>query len=103
MLKMHYSDVIMGTMASQITSLTIVYSAVYSGQDQRKHQSSASLAFVEEGFPSSWTHLWGLITTDHSILLSGMGIVKAALVHRVNSKHWGRDQMAAILQSIFSN
>ena len=33
-------------MASQITSLTIVYSIVYSGTDQRKHQSSASLAFV---------------------------------------------------------
>ena len=42
----HYSVVIMGTMASQITSLTIVYSTVYSGADQRKHQSSASLAFV---------------------------------------------------------
>ena len=35
----------MGAMASQITSLTIVYSTVYSGVDQRKHQSSASLAF----------------------------------------------------------
>ena len=35
-----------GAMAYQITSLTIVYSAVYSGADQRKHQSSASLAFV---------------------------------------------------------
>ena len=33
-------------MASQITSLTIVYSNAYSGTDQRKHQSSASLAFV---------------------------------------------------------
>ena len=33
-------------MASQITSLTIVYSTVYSGADQRKHQSSASLSFV---------------------------------------------------------
>ena len=42
----HYSDVIMGAMASQITSLTIVCSTVYSGADQRKHQSSASLAFV---------------------------------------------------------
>ena len=42
----HYNDVIMATMASQITSLTIVYSAVYSGADQRKHQSSASLTFV---------------------------------------------------------
>ena len=37
----------MSMMASQITSLTIVYSTVYSGADQRKHQSSASLAFVQ--------------------------------------------------------
>ena len=42
----HYSDVIMNTMSSQITSLTIVYSTVYSGADEKKHQSSASLAFV---------------------------------------------------------
>ena len=42
----HYTDVIMGAIASEITSLTIVYSTVYSDADQRKHQSSASLAFV---------------------------------------------------------
>ena len=42
----HYCDVIRSTMASQITSLTIVYSTVYSGTDQRKHQSSVLLAFV---------------------------------------------------------
>ena len=42
----HYSDVIMGAITSQITSLTIVYSTVYSNADQRKHQSSSSLAFV---------------------------------------------------------
>ena len=42
----HYGDVIMGAIASQITSLKIVYSTVYSDADQRKHQSSASLAFV---------------------------------------------------------
>ena len=41
----HWSDVIMGAMASQITSLTIVYSTVYSCADQRKHQN-ASLAFL---------------------------------------------------------
>ena len=46
MLLNHYSDVIMDAIASQITSLTIVYSTVYSGTDQRKNQSSASLAFV---------------------------------------------------------
>ena len=42
----HCNDVIMGAIASQITSLTIVYSIVYSDADQGKHQSSASLAFV---------------------------------------------------------
>ena len=42
----HSTDVIMSAMASQITSLMIVCSTVYSGVDQRKHQSSASLAFV---------------------------------------------------------
>ena len=36
----------MDAMASQITSLAIVCSTVYSGIDQRKHQSSSSLAFV---------------------------------------------------------
>ena len=47
----HYGDVIMGTVASQITSLTTVYSTVWSGADQRKHQSSASLAFVRGNSP----------------------------------------------------
>ena len=38
----------MGAIASQITSLAIVYPIVYSDADQRKHQSSLSLAFVRE-------------------------------------------------------
>ena len=42
----HYIDVIMTTRASQIISLTFVNSTVYSDADQRKHQSSTSLAFV---------------------------------------------------------
>ena len=46
----------MSTMASQITSLTIVYSTAYSGADQRKHQSSASLAFV-------WGIHWGPVNS----------------------------------------
>ena len=36
----------MGAITSQITSLTIVYSTAYSDADERKHQISASLAFV---------------------------------------------------------
>ena len=47
----YYIDAIKTTMASQITSLTVVYSIVYSGANQRKHQSSASLAFVR-GIPT---------------------------------------------------
>ena len=42
----HYYDVIMTTMTSQITSLPVENSTVYSDADQRKHQSSASLVFV---------------------------------------------------------
>ena len=55
-----YSDVIMGAMASQTTSLTVVYSTVYSGADQRKHQSSASLAFVRRihRWPVNSAHKW---------------------------------------------
>ena len=55
----HYDDVIMTMLASQITR-SVVYSIVYSGVNQRKHQSSASLAFVWEihrgpvNFPHKW-------------------------------------------------
>ena len=45
--KIHYSDFIMRTVASQITGVSIVCSTVGSGADQRKHQSFASLAFVK--------------------------------------------------------
>ena len=54
----HHNDVIMSTMAPQITSLKIVYLTIYSGANQRKHQSSASLAFVME------IH-WLLVNTLH--------------------------------------
>ena len=50
----HYFDVIMTTVASQITSFTVVYSLVYSGADQRKHQSSASMAFVRGIHRDRW-------------------------------------------------
>ena len=56
----HYNDIIMGVMASQITSLTIVYSTVYSGGNQRKHQSFATLAFVRgiHRWPVNSPHKW---------------------------------------------
>ena len=58
--QIHYGDVIMAAIASQITSLIIVYSTVYSYADQRKHQSSTSLAFVwgiHRG-PGNSPHKW---------------------------------------------
>ena len=45
----HYDDVRMSMMVSQITSVSIVYPAVSSGPDQRKHQISASLHGLCEG------------------------------------------------------
>ena len=48
----------MSAMASQTTSLTIVYSTVYSATDQRKYQSSASLALVR-GI------IWWLVNSSH--------------------------------------
>ena len=54
----HHCDVMMYAIAYQITSLTIVYSTVYSDADQRKHQSSASLAFV------CGIH-WGPVNSPH--------------------------------------
>ena len=55
-----YCGVIVSAMASQITSLTIVYSTVYSGADQRNHQSPASLAFLREihSWPVNSPHKW---------------------------------------------
>ena len=45
-------------MTSQITSLTIVYSTVNSGVDQRKHQRSALLSFVRgiHRWPVNYSH-----------------------------------------------
>ena len=59
-MNLNYSDVIMGAEAFQITSLMIVYSAVYSDADKRKHQSSASLAFVRglHRVPVNSPHKW---------------------------------------------
>ena len=65
--KWHYNDVIMGVVSSQITSLTIVYSTVtYTGADQKKHQSSASPAFMRgiHRRPVTSPHKWP-ITRKH--------------------------------------
>ena len=70
----HYNDVIMGAMASQIGSLTIIYSTVYSGAIKRKDQSSASLAFVwgihrwPVNSPHKWPVMWKMFLFDDIIM-----------------------------------
>ena len=56
----HSSDVIWGAIASQITSVTIVYSTVCSSVNQRPHQSSAPLPFVRgiHRWPVNSSHKW---------------------------------------------
>ena len=72
----HYGDVIIGTIASQITSLTIVYSTIYSDADQRKHQSFASLAFVRGihrgpvNSPHKWSVTRKMFPFDDVIMMS---------------------------------
>ena len=71
----HYNDVIMGMIASQINSLTIVYSTIYSDTDQRKHQSSTSLAFVRGihwrpvNSPHKWPVTWKMFPFDDVIMM----------------------------------
>ena len=73
-----YNDVIM---TSQITSLTIVYSTVYSGAEQREHQSSASLAFVRGlhrgpvNSPHKWPVTRKIFPFDDVIMNSGNGSI----------------------------
>ena len=65
----------MDTMASQITSLTIVYLTVYSGADQRKHQNSASLTFVlgihrwPVNSPYKWPVMRKMLLFDDAIVV----------------------------------
>ena len=92
--KAHYNDVIMAAKASQITSLTIVYSTVYFGADQRKHQSSASLAFVRaiHRWPVNSSHKWPvtrkMLPFDDVIMSyrswNGLGTGKSGLVRQTH-------------------
>ena len=99
----------MDAMASQITSLTIVYSTVYSGADQSKHQSSASLAFVwgshrgPVNSPQKWPVKRKMFPSDDVIMRTSCWEVGPAMVagrHAslyiyvqcvVKKKQWWRD------------
>ena len=94
----HYNDVIMGAMTSQITSLTIVYSTVYSGVDQRKHQSSASLAFVRgiHRWPVNSPHKWPV--TRKMVLLDDVIMNMLRVVHNILQIYYSSIQGYCSLQ-----
>ena len=77
----------MGAIASRITSRTIVYSTVYSGTDQRKHQRSASLAFVRAihrgpvNNPHKWPVTRKMFPFDDVIMISCRKLWMQFLIH----------------------
>ena len=87
----------MGTIASQITSLTIVYSIVYSDADQRKHQSSASLAFVRGSHrgpvnsPQKWPVTRKMFPFDDVIMSTANYGSRLLTLISVNSFHPGQN------------
>ena len=75
----HYCDVMMRAIASQITSVSIVCSTICSDADQRKHQSSASLAFVRG------IHRWQRASNVENVSIWWR--------HHVLFDWWGQDQI----------
>ena len=87
----------MGARASQIASLTVVYSTVYTGADQRKHQSPASLAFVRGihrwrmNSPYKWSATRKMFPFDDVIML----------VNYISLSPYGSDDVINIGKSVF--
>ena len=86
----HYCDVIMDAMASQITSLTIVYSTIHSCADPRKHQSSASLAFVRSIHrgPVNFPHKWAVMGKCFHLMTSSCSVTGGLNIPLQNTCLW---------------
>ena len=88
LLRDHYSDVIMSMMAPQITGVSIVYSTICSGPQQRKYQSSASLAFVRG------IHWWPVNSPHKRPVMLKM--IPFDDVIMTKSQHWYRQWLRLI-------
>ena len=110
-LSCHFIGVIMSAMATQITNLMIVYSIVYSAAVQRKHQSSASLAFVRgihcdvdifmAGLPIRWNklscHFIGVIMSAMATQITNLMIVYSIVYSAaVQRKHQSSASLAFV-------
>ena len=82
----HYNDVRMSMIAFQIAGASIVYSNVCSDVDQRKHQSSVSLAFVRgiHRWPVNSPHkgpvTWKMIPFDDVIMTETRMLSESQLI-----------------------
>ena len=98
----------MGAIASQITSLPNVYSNLYSDANQRKHPSSVWLAFVwgihrgPVNSPHKWPVTRNLFPFDDVIMNPTNIEIPSGEIKKILT-HSGRDKMAAIFQTTFSN
>ena len=85
--QLHYNDIILSMIASQITSLMIVYLTIYSGAGQRKHQSSASPAIVggihwwQVNSPHKRVVGWKMFPFDDAIMGSPNSLLMAQKNH----------------------
>ena len=88
----NYTDVMTGAIASQITSLTIVYSTVYSDAYQRKHHTSALLAFVRGihrgpvNSPHKWPVTLKMLPFDDVIMNQHSNLAGSPTIHQPNIK-----------------
>ena len=104
---LHYNDVIMGAITSQITSLTIVFSTVYLDTDQSKHQSSASLAFVRgiHRRPVNSPHKWPvnrkMFPFDDVIKCCALILIGASDFNTLRPRQNGRYFADGIFKRIF--
>ena len=83
----------MSAMASQITGVSIVCWTVWSGADQRKHQSSASLAFVRG------IHRWP-VDSPHKGPVKGVSIVCWTLCSGADQRKYQSSVSLAFVRGI---
>ena len=101
----------MGAMASQITRLAIVYSTVYSGANQRKHQGSASLAFVRgiHRWPVNSLHKWPvarkMFPSDDVIIMHPhhIGVKLRPVFHKITSLSTHQQLLIILSKNIHEN
>ena len=92
----HYSDVIMSEMGSKTTGVSIVYSTVCSYVDQRKHQSSASLAFVRG------IHLWP-VNSPHKgpVTRKSFHVMTSSCYSEIARELWPLKSLDCLFKSLF--